>query len=125
MDKHYPSERGNALLYILIAVALIAALSYVVSRGQRGNTSTLTDQQARLAAQEIIDYGNDLANAVQKLRLRGCTDTQVSFENNIVTEYTNPNAPADKSCHVFDVKWRWFDMEAKPKLLEPELQVFL
>lgn len=97
------AERGNVLIYILIAVALIAALTYTVSRGSRGNTSTLTDQQAKLAAQEIIDYGNDVATAVQKLRLRGCSDTQISFENDIVTGYANPNAPSDNSCHVFDI----------------------
>jgi len=95
-------QSGSAFLYIIIAIALLAALSVAVSRGNRGSTSTMSDQQAKLAAQEIIDYGNTVAAAVQKLRLRGCTDTQISFENNIVTGYANPNAPSDKSCHVFD-----------------------
>lgn len=33
---------------------------------------------------------------------RGCTDTQVSFENGLVSGYTNSNAPSNHSCHVFD-----------------------
>lgn len=97
-------QSGSVFVYILLAIALLAALSYAVSRGSRGGTSTLTDQQAKLAAQEIIDYGNSVAAAVQKLRLRGCSDTEVSFENNVSTvNYTNPSAPSDKSCHIFDM----------------------
>lgn len=97
------SESGNVFFYILIAIALFGALSFAVSQGNRGNTSLLTDQQARLAAQEIIEYGETVANAVQKLRLRGCSDTEISFENDIVAGYENTNAPSDNSCHVFDV----------------------
>ena len=97
-------ERGSILLYILVAVVLLAALSYAVSRGSRDGISTFTDQQAKLAANEIIEYGNTVATAVQKLRLRGCKDTEISFENSIsATNYVNPNAPTDKSCHVFDL----------------------
>ena len=93
-------QSGSAFLYIIIAIALLAALSVAVSRGNRGSTSTMSDQQAKLAAQEIIDYGNTVAAAVQKLRLRGCTDTQISFENSAIAGHVNPNAPADESCHI-------------------------
>ncbi len=98
------AESGNIFFYILLAIVLFAALSYVASQGNRGNTSTLTDQQAKLAAQEIIEYGQTVANAVQKLRLRGCTDTQISFENDVVSGYGNVNAPTDNSCHVFKIE---------------------
>lgn len=97
-------EKGSVLVYILIAVALLGALSFAVSKGQRGSASTLTIQQAKLAANEIIDYGNAVAKAVQKLKLRGCTDTQISFENPIsAANYTNPSAPTDKHCDVFNL----------------------
>ncbi|MCI5061019.1 MAG: hypothetical protein MRY79_08105 [Alphaproteobacteria bacterium] len=96
-------ERGNVFFYILLAIVLVAALTYAVTRGNRGNVDVFTDQQAKLAAQEIIEYGNTIAAAVQKLRLRGCADTEISFENDIYAGYTNSNAPADKSCHVFDL----------------------
>lgn len=96
-------ESGNIFVYILIAIALFGALSFTVSRSNRGNTSTFNDQQAKIAAQEIIEYSQTIANAVQKLRLRGCTDTEISFENNIETGYTNGNAPTDNSCDVFHI----------------------
>lgn len=102
-DDGRGSEQGNVFFYILIAIALFAALSYAVSRNNSGSTNIFTDEQAKLAAQEIIEYGNTVANAVQKLRLRGCSDTEISFQNNIVGGYINtPPSPADNSCHVFE-----------------------
>lgn len=101
--KENSKEKGSAIIYILVAVALLGALSFAVSKGSRTNTSTLSDQQAKIAANEIISYGNTVAKAVGTLRLRGCTDIQISFENPLYTVYTNPSAPADKSCHVFDL----------------------
>ena len=83
MTKPCRRQHGSALFYILIAVALIAALSYAVSQTNRGNVSAVTGEQAKLAAQEIIEYGNIVAAAVQKLRLRGCSDTQIGFSNSI------------------------------------------
>jgi len=96
------NESGAVFFYILLAIALLAALTYAVSRGNRGGISTLTTQQAKLAAQEIIEYGNTVATAVQKLKLRGCTDTEISFEGLLgAGSYINPNAPNDETCHVF------------------------
>ena len=39
-----------------------------------------------------------MANTVQKLRLRGCSDTQISFENSAVSGYANGT---NTSCQVF------------------------
>lgn len=101
--KTEKSEKGSIFFYILLAVALFAALSYAVSRNNTGSTNVFDEESAKLAAQEIIEYGNNVANAVQKLKLRGCSDTEISFENDIVAGYENPNSPVDKSCHVFDL----------------------
>jgi len=95
-------ERGNVFFYILLAVALFAALSYAVSRNNTGSTNIFDEEQAKLAAQEIIEYGNTVANAVQKLRLRGCSDTEISFENDLSSiDYSNTGSPTDESCHIF------------------------
>jgi hypothetical protein len=91
-------ENGNVFFYILIAIVLFAALSYAVSRNRGGNTNIYTQEQAKLAAQEIIEHGNTVANAVQKLRLRGCSDAEISFENTVIGGYTNGT---NTSCQVF------------------------
>ena len=80
-DDNKGDEAGNVFFYILIAVALFAALSYAVSRNNTGSTDIFTEEQAKLAAQEIIEYGNTVANAVQKLRLRGVAETDLGFDN--------------------------------------------
>lgn len=113
------AERGNVMFYIFIAVALLAALSYAVSESTRGNVAQLSEEQARLHATEIIEYGNIVAQAVGQLRLRGCDLDEMNMDNALVTGYTNAGAPADGSCNVFDVRgggveWRdvpqdWLD----------------
>jgi hypothetical protein len=110
MTDNYHSQRGAVFFYILLAIALLAALSYAVSRGNRGGTSTMTDQQAKLAAQEIIDYGNTVANAVQKLKLRGIQDHEFDFSNNVYKLENGTPWPAVNTtcasniCKLFDAE---------------------
>lgn len=95
------SQTGSAIIWILIAVTLFAAIGVVMMRGTIGSTSTVSDEQAKIYAQQVIAYGNDIKAAIKRLQLRGCADTEISFQNDIDANYTNNNAPTDKSCHVF------------------------
>lgn len=92
------AESGNVLFYILIAVILLAALSYAVAQSGRGNVQSLSDDRARLVATEVLEFSGNVANAVAQLRLRGCSDTEISFENNVVAGYTNGT---DTTCQIF------------------------
>lgn len=78
---HRKSERGNVLFYILIAVALLAALSYAVANSSRGNLNQITEEKARLFATEIIEYANIMTNAVAQLRLRGVGANELCFDH--------------------------------------------
>ncbi len=93
-------ERGSSLFIILIAVALFAALSYALSRGG-DSAGALSQEKLRLLASDVIDYGEGLADATAKLRLRRIMDTEISFENSIVAGYTNA-ACSTGTCKVFD-----------------------
>lgn len=96
------SQRGNALFIILIAVALLAALSFAVTySSQTGGAGAVSKEKARLMASEILEYSKIVTNAVTQLRLRGCEDSQLSFANATVGTYTNNAAPSDNTCHVF------------------------
>lgn len=104
------SQNGNVFFIIFLAIAMFAALTYAVMQGSRAGVSTLTADQARLAAQEIIDYGDTIQKAVQTLRLRGCSMAEISFDDTHYLSkqaggssfgYYNPNSPTDGSCHVF------------------------
>jgi hypothetical protein len=115
--NHNPShhdrqnEKGNVLFYILIAVALIAALSYAVAQSSRGSTNALSEERANLVVTEILDYANIVSSAVGQLKLRGCKETHLSFENSVYTGYTNVTvgAPTDDSCDVFHINGGWVE----------------
>lgn len=112
------NQNGNAIFIILISVALFAALAFAFSSSTRTSTSFISDEQAKAYAHEIIAYGNDVKTAVKRLQLRGCSDTDISFENNIVVGYTNINAPDDKSCDVFDVNGGGISLKIPPDSLQ-------
>lgn len=95
-------QDGNALFLILIAVALFAALSYAITSSGRGG-GNIDRETNKIAAAQILDSANALQRAVQKLQiLNGCSDTQLSFENDTVAGYTNTGDPrGDETCHIF------------------------
>lgn len=109
--RDFSSQRGNVLFIILLAIALFAALSYAALQGSRSGTAGMTDEQARMAAQEIISYGNTMQTRAQQLRLQGCLDTQLDFANPVWARVDglllthepghNPNAPAS-GCSIFE-----------------------
>ncbi len=73
------STRGNAVFLVLIAMALFAALAYAMTSGFRGGSGP-TQEQSRLAAAEMIQYGNGLRIIMDKMMLMGgASDTNIFF----------------------------------------------
>lgn len=72
-------ESGNVLFYILIAISLLAALSYAVSQGNRASISALTEDRSQLLAAQVIEFGDVLSKAVSQMRLRGTTISDLRF----------------------------------------------
>lgn len=95
------TERGSAIIWVFIMIGLFAALSFAISDGSRSGEGTISKEQADLASTEILDYASAIKRAVQELQINGCSDTEISFENGVVSGYSNPNSPSDESCHVF------------------------
>lgn len=94
-------QSGNILFLILIAVALFAALSFVVSDMMRGgSTATISDEKASAYVSEILDYGRTLRQAVQNVSINGCDNTDISFSNIIVSGYAH-SPVVDDSCKIF------------------------
>lgn len=90
---------GNALLFVLIAVALFSALVFTMTRGNRTHGMN-TEENAALQAQQVASYAAKLSHAVETVMLQnGCLQSEVSFENNIVSGYDNG---AVAKCKVFD-----------------------
>lgn len=103
---NFKSENGNVLVYILIAVALFAALGFAVSSMMRGSGSGIAEEKMVVFAAEILGYSKNLRDMVHFLRIsNGCDESEISFERSPFdgsdTDYINPNAPGDFSCHLF------------------------
>jgi hypothetical protein len=99
-------QSGNILFLILIAVALFAALSYAITGSSRSGGDSISKDKAKISAAEIVQYGTQLEQAVNRLKLiNTCSDTQLSFErapfDGSDTAYLNTNAPPNFKCHVF------------------------
>ncbi len=104
MSSSPASQRGSAIIYVFIFIALFAALSYAVSRGMRvTDTNRGNQEKVALATSDILAFANAVQNGVKGvMTVNGCTDTQISFDTPRLTGYTNPSAPVDKSCNIFD-----------------------
>lgn len=106
-------ERGNVFIFILLGVVLFAALSYTVARGMRGDTvSSMSERQEDLAITEIVNYAQRMENAISRLRRKGCSENDISFEQASVAGYTNAGSPGDNTCHVFHTsggRMKWTD----------------
>lgn len=63
-------QRGNALFLILIAVALFAALSYVITQSGRGS-GTLDKETALISAGQLTEYPATLRAAATRMIITG------------------------------------------------------
>ncbi len=102
----HPNQSGSILVYILIAVALFAALGYSVSQMMRGGGEHIGQEKTGIYVSDLLDYTKNIRGAVQMLRISNdCEEDELSFERNPFdgsdTDYVNPNAPSDFSCHIF------------------------
>lgn len=124
-------QSGNAIVFILLGIALFAGLAHTFMRGSQQGQGNLGSNQSRLAAQELLSFFSDIDRAVQKLRQRGCSENDISFAN----EYDNATwaavndpgtAPPDKSCHVFDTAGAGMIFPAPPRTFQvPKEQVLV
>jgi hypothetical protein len=77
-------------------------LGYAMTQSSRGG-GNISKEDAILGAGQIMQYAGQVEQAVNRLRLAtGCTDSQISFDNPIVSGYANASAPLDKSCNIYD-----------------------
>lgn len=104
-----PTQRGNALWMILLAIALLGGLTAMFARSSSTSDDTGDYERNSIAASEILRYAKSLEIGVQNLITRGCSENDISFWNdsngdgveNSSDDYYNSRSPSDKSCHVF------------------------
>ncbi len=95
------SQSGSVLMYILMAVALFAALSFSVANIMRSGGGDPNREAMNLQSTDVLQYGDGLKRAVQGMRIRSVADNQISFENPQVTGYSPHASCSTNSCRVF------------------------
>jgi hypothetical protein len=101
MKKISPTtESGSALVYILLAVALFAALSFAISNMFSGGQSSSEKELAKMATSEMLQFSNNLKRAIQEMKIDGVDYSEISFENNTLEGYENENC-TNEDCKIF------------------------
>lgn len=102
-------EQGNVLWLILIGVALLSALTIVLSKSGSNVDQSGNVEQQRVKISQLLRSAKSIEAALQEMRLRGVSENDISFwndSNNDGTEdntdtYFNANCTID-DCHVFN-----------------------
>jgi len=74
------SERGSALIYIFIAIAVFVALTFAISSSSRQSMSHADREQAELFATQILDYTGMIRRAIQTMKIDALKDEQICFD---------------------------------------------
>jgi len=74
------SEKGNVLFLILIAVALFAALSYVVTQSTRSGGGSTEREKNILSSAQMTQYPTSLRTAIIRMILGGVAVENVKFD---------------------------------------------
>ncbi len=74
------NDRGNAFIYILIAIVLFAGLGFAISRSsQNSSVSELDQGRTSIAANDILAYAAATQNAIATLDRLGTGPAQIDF----------------------------------------------
>lgn len=81
IKKQNPNmERGNALLYVLISIALFAALGFTIARQMGNNTSKeLNDAKAKFYATQIMTHAAQVQSAIEQMMITGSAITEIDL----------------------------------------------
>jgi hypothetical protein len=79
---------------------------FTFGRSADKGSGNLSKQKARIAAQEIISFLNSVEMGFNRVRMKNCSENDISFSNSgdtgpFVAANDSATAPGDMSCHVF------------------------
>jgi len=103
--KENINQAGNVMVYILLAIGLLASLGYAVMSSMNTSGAGLSKEKSNIYANEIMTYGNTLSDAIQNLILiENCEPTEISFAHEEDDEYENTLSPVSEECNLFSIE---------------------
>jgi len=95
------TQAGNVLFLILIAVALFAGLSYVVTQSTRSSPAGAGREKVLLQLNQVHNYSVNIKTALSRVLTNGGSFETLSFEDvRFVDDYTNTNCVSE-TCRIF------------------------
>jgi type II secretory pathway pseudopilin PulG len=106
--SHFPcsshdikSQDGNVLIIILIAIALIAALTAAI-QGSSSNNAQIDKETLILYASQVRQYANEMERGIYYIAQNGVSENDIRFSHPLAAEaYGDLAADTDKSDQVF------------------------
>jgi hypothetical protein len=79
-NHEHTAQRGNALIYVLIAIALFAGLSFILSRqGDNSETSSLAGEKAEMYATQLISFTAQTRQVIEQMMFSGSQIDDLDF----------------------------------------------
>lgn len=102
LSKPNFSQSGSVIVWIMVFIALFAALSFAFSRGTNNTTmkNSVIDETQKTKALEIVRSGENIKNGIRFMLINGINDSEIDFTNSVYTDYTNPSCGSD-NCKLF------------------------
>lgn len=112
-------QSGNVLILILIAVALFAALSVVVTQTGRTGVANTDREKISLELNRIHAFSISIKTAISRLMTDGVTPAQFNFDNDGFTvDYSNPNCTTPR-CVIFSGQGGGANWDTPPFVISP------
>lgn len=94
-------QSGNVIFLLIIAIVLIAALTYAITKSDTGVTN-LTREKATIAAAQVSSFNMGLKRATENMTRQGMSESTISFASRNLTGYGTPDT--SPSNEVFNIR---------------------
>lgn len=111
-------QSGSVVIYLFFAIALFAALTVSIMRGNEYDNPDR--EKIRMNLNVMQSFGSNISHAIKRLKANGCTNEMISFKHIFSSSYNNSFSPSDKSCHVFDINGGGLDYKPPPDYIASE-----
>ena len=108
-------QKGNAIWFVLVAVALLAALTMSMTRSSDTVEQNGDIERARILASDLMRYTGGMKAAIDKMLLTGISESDLCFHAPEWghSDYNGPSC-AESTNQLFNVDgaglaWRTFD----------------